>query len=206
MPPMLCQFNYLLILDWRQIEPAVRGLHEHQHSRIDPVARREAGRGEDAWTLAVGPDGQAGAAPGGIELTRLLLQGLEITPAKTVVELAPGLGATARLTMLSNPAHYIGVERDEAAAQRVARMLRGEQDRCVVGSAVATGLDAESADIVYVEAMLSMQTASECFRTKDCSGPCASSPTCCACRMPGDAFCRCGASFAATRITCAPWR
>ena len=111
------------------------------------------------WLLA--QMGKRVLRPGGIELTRLLLQGLEITPAKTVVELAPGLGATARLTMLSNPARYIGVERDDAASKRVVKVLRGEQDRCVIGSAVATGLDAESADVVYVEAMLSMQPASE---------------------------------------------
>ncbi|NBC47577.1 MAG: methyltransferase domain-containing protein [Gammaproteobacteria bacterium] len=124
-----------------------------------PGEELDAAKMPGHWLLA--RMGKRVLRPGGIELTRLLLQGLEITPAKTVVELAPGLGATARLTMLSNPAHYIGVERDEAAAQRVARMLRGEQDRYVVGSAVATGLDAESADIVYVEAMLSMQTATE---------------------------------------------
>ncbi len=111
------------------------------------------------WLLA--RMGKRVLRPGGIKLTRQLLQGLEIRPSKTVVELAPGLGATARLTLLSNPAHYIGVERDEAAAKQVIKILRGEQDRCVVGSAVETGLDTESADIVYVEAMLSMQTATE---------------------------------------------
>jgi SAM-dependent methyltransferase len=124
-----------------------------------PGERLDAAKMPGHWLLA--RMGKRVLRPGGIELTRLLLQGLEITPAKTVVELAPGLGATARLTMLSDPAHYIGVETDKAAAKRVSKVLRGEQDRCVVGSAVETGLDAESADVVYVEAMLSMQTASE---------------------------------------------
>jgi len=68
------------------------------------------------------------------------------------------MGATARMTLEKRPARYIGVERNVAAAAGIRKVLRGEQDRCVIATAAETGLDAESVDVVYGEAMLSMQT------------------------------------------------
>lgn len=95
--------------------------------------------------------------PGGRELTGKLLAKLDIGPRDDVVELAPGLGYTARLTLDRGPTSYTAVERDRDAAALVTRLLSGPNQRCIHGSAEATGLPNESANVVYGEAMLSMQ-------------------------------------------------
>jgi len=66
------------------------------------------------WLLA--RMGKRVLRPGGIELTRELLTALAIDAQNDVVEFAPGLGATARLTLASNPRSYTAVERDQQAA------------------------------------------------------------------------------------------
>lgn len=111
------------------------------------------------WVLA--RLGKRVLRPGGIELTRRMLAALRLGESDDVVEFAPGLGVTARLTLALRPASYTAVERDEAAARLVAGYLKGARQRVVVGSAAATGLPAASATVVYGEAMLTMQTAEE---------------------------------------------
>jgi SAM-dependent methyltransferase len=96
--------------------------------------------------------------PGGLELTRLLLAALNIGPTDRVVEFAPGVGATAKLALMRNPASYTGIERDGAAAARIRNYLHGATQRCLVGQAEATGLEDGRATVVYGEAMLTMQT------------------------------------------------
>ncbi len=95
--------------------------------------------------------------PGGLELTQRLVESLEIQPADSVVEFAPGLGVTARLTLERHPSSYTAVERDETAADNLRRWLRGPQQRCLCGSADQTGLPSGAASVVYGEAMLTMQ-------------------------------------------------
>ena len=95
--------------------------------------------------------------PGGLGLTRRLLEALRIGQADEVVEFAPGLAATARLTLDCHPLRYTAVERDPAAVERVRRLLAGPDQRCVAGSAEDSGLAGGSATVVYGEAMLSMQ-------------------------------------------------
>jgi len=96
--------------------------------------------------------------PGGIEMTRTMLKALAIGATDEVVEFAPGLGVTARLTLERRPARYTAIERDEAAARGVSRLLDGPEQQCHVASAEDTGLAAGSATVLYGEAMLSMQT------------------------------------------------
>jgi ubiquinone/menaquinone biosynthesis C-methylase UbiE len=108
------------------------------------------------WVLA--RLGKRVLRPGGMELTRRMLKLLAINPSDEVIEFAPGMGATARLTLALAPSSYTSVERDEAAAKIVGSYLKGPKQKCVVGSASETGLPAESATIVYGEAMLTMQT------------------------------------------------
>jgi cyclopropane fatty-acyl-phospholipid synthase-like methyltransferase len=96
--------------------------------------------------------------PGGIELTRQMLDALAINQEDHVVEFAPGLGVTAELALAQSPASYTGVEADASAAQNVQAYLKGEQQRCVVGRAEETGLPDASATVIYGEAMLTMQT------------------------------------------------
>ncbi len=95
--------------------------------------------------------------PGGAGLTRWMLDGLGIGNRDDVVEFAPGLGYTAGLTLHREPASYTAIERDPEAVANVQRML-GERGACRRGTAEATGLDSESADVLYGEAFLTMQT------------------------------------------------
>lgn len=86
-----------------------------------------------------------------------MLEALDIRPTDEVVEFAPGLGATARMTLFRSPVSYTGVERDEAAARTVRGYLAGPGRRCLVGDAEETGLPDGVATVVYGEAMLTMQ-------------------------------------------------
>jgi SAM-dependent methyltransferase len=87
-----------------------------------------------------------------------MLDGLAIGPDDHVVELGPGMGATAALALAAAPASYTGIERDEAAARRIENRLRGPARRCLARPADDTGLEDGTATVVYAEAMLSMQT------------------------------------------------
>lgn len=99
--------------------------------------------------------------PGGVELTDTLLGSLQIGPDDDVVELAPGLGATTRKVLEHHPATYRGVERDTAAAEQVSALLTRPDDDVVNGSATETGLESASADVLFGEAYLTMQPASQ---------------------------------------------
>jgi SAM-dependent methyltransferase len=98
--------------------------------------------------------------PGGLELTRRMLDELAIEPADDVIEFAPGLGVTARLALARRPRSYTAIERDAVASATVKKYLHGDQQRLVQGSAADVPLPNASATVVYGEAMLSMQTAS----------------------------------------------
>ncbi len=111
------------------------------------------------WALA--RVGKRVLRPGGLEMTQELLSALRIGPEDHVVEFAPGLGLTARKTLAAGPASYTAVERDGAAAKLVNGYLTGPNQRCIRGSAQDTGLDADSATVVYGEAMLTMQTTEQ---------------------------------------------
>jgi SAM-dependent methyltransferase len=99
--------------------------------------------------------------PGGLELTRQLLGGLQIGSEDAVVEFAPGLGATAQLALEKQPASYVAVERDAAAAEALRKKLEGPNRTFRTGSADETGLPDDCASVVYGEAMLTMQTAAQ---------------------------------------------
>ena len=106
--------------------------------------------------------------PGGLELTKRMLNDLTIATSDAVVELAPGLGMSARLVLAREPFSYTGVERDEAAAAHISRLLRdegddksGQQRSCIVGRAESTGLPDAGASVVFGEALLTMQTQAQ---------------------------------------------
>ncbi|TAM67189.1 class I SAM-dependent methyltransferase [Mycobacterium sp.] len=94
--------------------------------------------------------------PGGLGLTERMLADAKL-PGAEVVELAPGMGRTAREILGRTPGSYTGVEADENAAGAV-RSVVGDKGRVVQGEASATGLADGSADVVVGEAMLTMQT------------------------------------------------
>lgn len=108
------------------------------------------------WVLA--RVGKRVLRPGGLELTRTMLEALEIGSKDRVVEFAPGLGATAQMVLLKHPAAYSGIEREQAAANHLQRALAASCARIIHAPAEASGLPAACATVVYGEAMLSMQT------------------------------------------------
>ena len=108
------------------------------------------------WLLA--RMGKRVLRPGGIQLTRNLLEALDIQSTDEVVEFAPGLGVTARLALKRQPASYTAIERDELAAGNLRHVLNGPRQRFLVGLAENTKLPANEATVVYGEAMLTMQS------------------------------------------------
>ncbi|WP_049925634.1 class I SAM-dependent methyltransferase [Halopiger goleimassiliensis] len=98
--------------------------------------------------------------PGGAELTAALLEALAVSAADDVVEFAPGRGQTARRTLEAGPNSYTGVELDPDAAAALREALEGPSGvdpEIAVGNAAETDLPRGSADVVYGEAMLTMQ-------------------------------------------------
>lgn len=123
-----------------------------------PGAKLKVSKMPGHWLLA--RLGKRVLRPGGIELTRRMLEALAVEPSDVVVELAPGLGTTTRLVLERAPKAYVGVERDADATQATRSQLR-KVDRCQHGTAAETGLEDASATVVFGEAMLSMQTAAQ---------------------------------------------
>lgn len=129
---------------------------QHSITLPNPGEGLKAEKMPGHWVLA--RLGKRVLRPGGMELTRRMLKLLAINPSDEVIEFAPGMGTTARLTLALGPSSYTAVERDEAAAKIVGSYLVGPKQKCVKGSASETGLASESATVVYGEAMLTMQT------------------------------------------------
>lgn len=135
------------------------------HQNPSPSAANDAlpGEGLDVtkmpghWVLA--RLGKRVLRPGGMELTRWLIDTLAIKQEDRVVEFAPGMGRTARLVLERQPRAYTGVERDADAARGVQRWLATDRDdrQVVTGQAEDTQLPDASASVVYGEAMLTMQ-------------------------------------------------
>lgn len=107
------------------------------------------------WLLA--QLGKRVLRPGGRGMTRALLDDLGIGPDDDVVELAPGLGITARMILQAQPRSYTGIERDADAAAWTSRHLPSTQSVCIkIGQADNTELTNDTASVVIGEAMLSM--------------------------------------------------
>ena len=108
------------------------------------------------WVLA--QLGKRVLRSGGLGLTKQMLEALAIQSDDHVVEFAPGMGVTTRLTLAQQPASYTAIERDEVAAAHIGQLLDRPAYRCSVGTAERTGLADDAATVVYGEAMLTMQT------------------------------------------------
>jgi SAM-dependent methyltransferase len=108
------------------------------------------------WILARA--GKRVLRPGGLELTRQMLDALAIGPLDRVVEFAPGLGVTARMVLRRKPCAYCGVEREPRAAELLRKQLDASRATVVLASAERSGLPDSAATVVYGEALLSMQT------------------------------------------------
>jgi SAM-dependent methyltransferase len=124
-------------------------------TQTSPDKELATGKMPGHWLLA--SLGKRVLRPGGMELTHEMLETIDVQTTDKVVEFAPGLGVTAKLTLARNPASYTAVERDQAAADSVGKYLTGSNRKCLVGRAEETGLPDTSATVVYCEAMLTMQ-------------------------------------------------
>lgn len=111
------------------------------------------------WALA--RMGKRVLRPGGKELTLQMIERLGIEPSDDVIEFAPGLGFTADIALRHKPKTYIGVEMDQKAAAFLQNKINRADCKIVVGNASQTQLSDESADKLYGEAMLTMQSDKE---------------------------------------------
>lgn len=125
--------------------PSVRLRGEGQHPE----------RMQGHWVLARA--GKRVLRPGGVELTRKMLDALAITAQDRVVEFAPGRGATAEIVLGRAPAAYWGIEREPAAAEHLQQQFAATGARFLCAQAEASGLPDACASIVFGEALLSMQ-------------------------------------------------
>ena len=110
-----------------------------------------------------------------MELTRQILERLDVQLSDEVVEFAPGVGAMTQLILGRAPAQYTAIDRDEASVKLVSGYLKGPNQQGVIGRAEHTGLPDASATVVLGEAMLTMQMASHstsCGLTSVCSWRC----------------------------------
>jgi SAM-dependent methyltransferase len=121
-----------------------------------PCEQMASDKAPGHWLLA--RLGKRVLRPGGMGLTRIMIQALGIKNTDDVVEFAPGLGITAQLALKAKPKGYTAIEQNPDAAQQVAQYLNGGSQHCIVASAHDTCLPSESVTVVYGEAMLSMQS------------------------------------------------
>lgn len=119
-----------------------------------PAAGMETSRMPGHWLLA--KLGKRVLRPGGLETTQWLLETLKVGSADRVLELAPGLGATARRLLAAGPRSYTAVDRDEDAVSNVKALLAGTPHTVKLGLAHETGLEDGAVDVVIGEAMLTM--------------------------------------------------
>lgn len=130
--------------------------HEH-HGTFAPghdATEADLAKAPGHWVLA--RMGKRVLRPGGLELTRRMIEALGIGPEHHVVEFAPGLGGTAAMVLDHKPKSYTGIDRDATVVERLQATLGGPGRRFLTGQAAGTDLPPASADRVYGEAMLTM--------------------------------------------------
>lgn len=116
----------------------------------------EAGRVQGHWLLA--KLGKRILRPGGRLLTARLLEQAQLTSSDDVVELGPGVGATAEVLLRGRPRTYRGVDPNPEGRDAVRGILsRHPQAEYLVADARETGLPDACADLVVGEAMLTIQ-------------------------------------------------
>lgn len=107
------------------------------------------------WLLA--KMGKKVLRPGGRVLTESIVNKLQITPDKSIVEFAPGIGHTTALALKYAPNTYYGVELNKKAAQDLEKKFKNKNITIINKNAAQSGLEPSSANVVFGEAMLTMQ-------------------------------------------------
>lgn len=97
--------------------------------------------------------------PGGKELTMKMIESLDIQSGDKVMEFAPGQGFTTQMVLEKAPILYTGIELDEKYVKSLKVQLNNYETlatNVILGDAENTGLEGESQDKIFGEAMLSM--------------------------------------------------
>lgn len=119
-----------------------------------PASGMDPARMPGHWLLA--RLGKRVLRPGGVETTEWMLRALGLRATDRVLELAPGLGITAKRVLAASPLSYTAIDRDEDAVAHIRELLAGTGHTVKLGLAHETGLGDESRDVVLGEAMLTM--------------------------------------------------
>ncbi len=121
-----------------------------------PQQNLHADKTQGHWVMA--RLGKTVLRPGGMELTKQMMNDLTIKPSDSVIEFAPGMGATAQMTLNKSPLSYTAIDREGKVTGRMAKLLEGTRHKCIKGNAQKTGLEDSSATKVYSEAILTMHS------------------------------------------------
>lgn len=125
-------------------------------TRSGPEEQRLQGH----WLLA--KMGKKVLRPGGRELTQTMLAKLASTAKDRIVEFGPGLGITARELLSANPTSYTAVDPNpEGEPTMTALVGQYPQAKLVKATAQDSSLPDGAADVVVIEAMLTMQSADD---------------------------------------------
>lgn len=108
------------------------------------------------WPWVLSNVGKKVLRPGGREMTMFLLDNLNITSEDNVVEFAPGIGFTMEQIMKRDPKSYTGVELNEEAGSNLKKVLKGKNNKIIIGNASNSHLEDGTIDKVIGEAMLTM--------------------------------------------------
>lgn len=109
------------------------------------------------WLLA--KLGKKVLRPGGMEMTTHLIDCATPTSQDRIVEFGPGVGKTASLLLAHNPREYIGVDPNTEGTEALLKVLHDHpRARLINASAEHTTLSDASVDLVFGEAMLTMQS------------------------------------------------
>lgn len=138
------------------VEPVARQAHDPV---IRPWTGKDRARLPGYWLL--GSLGKRVLRPGGLALSRKMIDALAIGTEDRVVEYAPGLGVTARMTLERRPQSYLAIEKEPAAAHAISELCGTHpQYRCLAADARTVSpqqVARESeATVVYGESMLTI--------------------------------------------------
>lgn len=110
----------------------------------------------EEWPWVLSKVGKKVLRPGGREMTMFLLKNLDIKEGENVVEFAPGIGFTMEQIIKKNPKSYTGVELNEEAGNDLREVLKGKNNKIIIGNASKSSLEDSTIDKVIGEAMLTM--------------------------------------------------
>lgn len=106
------------------------------------------------WLLA--KIGKKVLRPGGKELMERMLAALDINSLDEVVELAPGMGYTAKRVLELKPQSYVGVDNNEAVIGQLNKKWGRKGVSFIQGDVTDTGIASGTKSKVFGEAILTM--------------------------------------------------